>query len=72
MSHDRADLPPTHEFPSLMLGVRRAGVTTALGALEETGAIKTRRGGLSVQNRAILLDGDGASEAEYDRIMRLS
>lgn len=79
MSHDRADredLPLTHEFLSLMLGVRRAGVTTALGALEQTGAIKTRRGGLSVQNRGTLLEragsGYGASEAEYDRIMRSS
>ena len=76
MSHDRADredLPLTHEFLSLMLGVRRAGVTTALASLEGTGAIKARRGGLSIRDRSTLLvragDGYGASETEYARIM---
>ena len=37
MAQDRLDgasLPLTHEFLSLMLGVRRAGVTEALHALE--------------------------------------
>ena len=70
---DREDLPLTHEFLSLMLGVRRAGVTNALAALEDTGAIKARRGGLSIRNRPRLVeqagDGYGASEAEYARIM---
>src|SRR5688500_2091400 len=40
MAHDRVDgreLPLTHEFLALMLGVRRAGVTTALQALEDRG-----------------------------------
>jgi CRP-like cAMP-binding protein len=76
MAQDRAereDLPLTHEFLSLMLGVRRAGVTNALAALEGLGAIKGRRGGLSVRDRPILMDqageGYGASEAEYARIM---
>ena len=76
MSHDRADredLPLTHEFLSLMLGVRRAGVTTALGSLEDSGAIKARHGGLSVRHRRTLLDragdGYGPTETEYARIM---
>ena len=37
MAHDRLDgdeLPLTHEFLGLMLGVRRAGVTVALHVLE--------------------------------------
>jgi CRP-like cAMP-binding protein len=79
MSHDRADredLPLTHEFLSLMLGVRRAGVTTALASLEQTGAIKARRGGLSIRDRRILVeragDGYGSTETEYARIMTLS
>lgn len=42
MAHDRIDgdrLPLTHEFLSLMLGVRRSGVNTALQALERKGLI---------------------------------
>ena len=76
MSHDRADredLPLTHEFLSLMLGVRRAGVTTALRSLEGTSAIKARYGGLTIRDRNMLLDragdGYGATEGEYARIM---
>ena len=30
---DREDLPLTYEFPSIMLGVRRVGITTALRSL---------------------------------------
>ena len=55
MCHDRVDgdgLATTHEFLSLMLGVRRAGVTVALQALEERGLISTKRGQVTVLNRA--------------------
>src|SRR3954468_5474159 len=55
MCHDRVDgdeLATTHEFLSLMLGVRRAGVTVALQALEELGLIATKRGQIAVLDRA--------------------
>ena len=47
MVHDRVDgdeLAITQEFLSIMLVVRRAGVTVASQALAETGAIRTGRG----------------------------
>lgn len=76
MCHDRADredLPLTHELLSLMLGVRRAGVTTGLRVLELAGALKTRRGGIGIRDRDALMGIAGASygvpEAEYARIL---
>ena len=54
MAHDRLDgtsLPLTHEFLSLMLGVRRAGVTEALHALEALKLIRSGRGQIVVLNR---------------------
>src|SRR3954451_5823638 len=53
MADDRVDgrsLPLTHEFLSL-LGVRRAGVTEALHALERKGLIGSTRGAILVRNR---------------------
>ena len=47
MCHDRMDgddLSTTHEFLALMLGVRRAGVSEGLQALEDRGLISTKRG----------------------------
>jgi CRP-like cAMP-binding protein len=46
MSNDRLkgdEVPLTHEFLSLMLGVRRAGVTVALHYLEKRGLIQMAR-----------------------------
>ena len=78
MCHDRVDgdeLATTHEFLSLMLGVRRAGVTLALQALEDRGLISTKRGQITVLNRAKLeaVAGDsyGVPEAEYARLIGL-
>ncbi len=54
MSCDRSEsdsFPITHEFLSLMLGVRRAGVTDALGALAESGYIATTRGQITILDR---------------------
>ena len=53
MAHDRLDgeLPLTHEFLSLMLGVRRSGVTTALQALERKGLISRNRANIRILDR---------------------
>lgn len=54
MAHDRLDddaIPLTHEFLSLMLGVRRAGVTGALNALERKGVISLTRGQILITDR---------------------
>lgn len=57
MSHDRLDgddIPLTHEFLSLMLGVRRPGVTLALHSLEAANLIRNTRGCITIRNRAKL------------------
>jgi CRP-like cAMP-binding protein len=79
MSQDRMeddDLPLTHQFLSLMLGVRRASVTDALHTLEGEGAIKATRGHIHVRSRkkleAIAGYSYGLPEAEYERVMMRS
>ncbi len=54
MANDRVDgdgLPLTHEFLSLMLGVRRPGVTAALQVLERKGLISRKRGKIQILDR---------------------
>jgi CRP-like cAMP-binding protein len=54
MSYDRCaceDLPFTQEFLSLMLGVRRAGVTEAAVILQTEGYIKYKRGHIQIIDR---------------------
>jgi CRP-like cAMP-binding protein len=43
-------LSMTHDFLALMLGVRRAGVTTAAAALQAAGAIEYRRGSIRLMS----------------------
>jgi CRP-like cAMP-binding protein len=54
---DRLDdntIPLTHDLFSMALGVRRAGVTTALADLEATGALRRSRGAIEILDRDIL------------------
>jgi CRP-like cAMP-binding protein len=76
MCHDRVDgdvLFTTHEFLSIMLGVRRPGVTEALHILEGAHMIKAERGLVTILDRAKLerVAGEsyGVSEAEYARLI---
>lgn len=76
MCHDRVDgdeLPLTHDFIALMLGVRRPGVTEHLHILEGVKAIRAHRGLITVLDRAMLEEAAGESygvpEAEYERVI---
>lgn len=76
MAHDRFDCGPfpfTHQFLSLMLGVRRPGVTVALHFLEGYGLIRASRGKITVIDRKGLEahsdQSYGIPEAEYDRLI---
>jgi CRP-like cAMP-binding protein len=74
MCHDRLqtdDLPLTHEFLSIMLGVRRSGVTNEIHILEGVHAIKATRGNVRIVNRQKLeeIAGGcyGVPEHEYEQ-----
>ncbi|SES47131.1 Crp/Fnr family transcriptional regulator [Rhizobium sp. NFR03] len=76
MCHDRVgddELPLTHEFMALMLGVRRSGVTDELHVLEGLHAIKATRGRVHIQDRQGLekIAGliYGLPEREYERLL---
>jgi hypothetical protein len=54
MCHDRLDrdsVPMTQEFLSQMLGIRRASVTVAAGALQKAGLIRSAGGEVTILNR---------------------
>ena len=56
-AHDRvtgSSIDITHEFLGQMLNVRRAGVTNAAIALQQTGAISYKRGRIMIENRRVL------------------
>jgi CRP-like cAMP-binding protein len=76
MAHDRLEgdnLPLTHEFLSLMLGVRRAGVTEAVHALVTEKLIRAARSEIVVLNRKGLErragESYGVPEAELRRLL---
>jgi CRP-like cAMP-binding protein len=76
MCNDRLEsdmIELTHDFLSMMLAVRRSGVTVTLHSLQATGAIRTSRGVITISNRSRLeeIAGDcyGQAEAEYRRLI---
>src|SRR5215210_220933 len=70
---NRDELPLTHDFLSMMLGVRRPGVTIAVQTLEGNRLIRAKRGSITVLDRTglegVADSAYGASEAEYARVM---
>jgi CRP-like cAMP-binding protein len=75
MANDRLDgdeVPLTHEFLSVMLGVRRPGVTTALDVLEKEGLVHAKRRAVVIIDRKglrkITNGAYGAPEAEFKRL----
>lgn len=76
MCHDRLEsmvFPITHDFLSMMLGVRRSSVTDAIHLLEGDLLIKATRGNIEILDRPRLERAAGASygvpEAEYRRLI---
>ena len=76
MAHDRTvgnDVPLTHEFLSMMLGVRRASVTYAVHKFVKHELVSVRRGSMTIKNRNGIeqLAGSfyGIPEAEYRRLI---
>jgi CRP-like cAMP-binding protein len=76
MCQDRVDsheFPMTHKFLSMMLAVRRAGITEALNFLEGKKSIRAMRGRVVILNRSVLEEIAGAAygipEREYRRLI---
>jgi CRP-like cAMP-binding protein len=76
MAHDRTDgneFAMTHEFLSTMLGVRRAGITVAAGALQRAGYISYDQGRIRVVDRSGLesaaCDCHASARREFERLL---
>ncbi len=79
MCHDRIDgdaIELTHDFLSIMLGVRRAGVTVGAHMLEGKGMIRAERGRITILDREGLEEqahgSHGIPETEYERLFGLA
>jgi len=76
MSLDRLEgneVPLTHEFVAVMLGVRRPGVTLAMHMLEDKGLVRSTRSRILVMDRdgleALANGFYGVPEREYRRLI---
>jgi CRP-like cAMP-binding protein len=76
MAHDRVEgdeFPMTHEFLSLMLGLRRAGITVSAGHLQKAGFIRYERGRIEVTDRpgleSIACECYGMARRASDRLL---
>jgi CRP-like cAMP-binding protein len=76
MVHDRSSghhLLLTHEFMSVMLGVRRPWVTETLHLLEGKGYIRSTRGQVTIHDRAGMIAEAGGyygvAEHEYEKLL---
>jgi CRP-like cAMP-binding protein len=76
MCQDRVDTPDfiiTHSFLSVMLAVRRPGVTEALQVLESKSAVKATRGKIKILDRvkleSLAKGAYGVPEREYQRLL---
>ncbi len=79
MTQDRVGsdvLPLTHEFLSIMLGVRRSSLTEVLKPLQERGLIQNGRGEIRVLNRkrleAAACECYGSVKQEFNRLLGFS
>lgn len=68
-----ASFSVTHDLLSIMLGVRRSGVTQALHLLESEGLIRSTRGRVEILNRLDLRvragNAYGKTERSYDELL---
>ncbi|MGN6779639.1 helix-turn-helix domain-containing protein [Rhizobium sp.] len=78
MVQDRVPLQSfdlTHEYLSIMLGVRRSSVTDAIHVLEGEKLIRATRSNIEIRDRVQLIkiagEAYGTPEAEYERLMHL-
>jgi CRP-like cAMP-binding protein len=76
MAHDRAgedQFPMTHEFMSLMLGVRRAGVSVTANVLKQAGLIHYKNGRMTILDRPGLEDAAcecyGNVQRQFERLL---
>ena len=76
MTHDRMqcdDFTLTQEFLAMMLGVRRAGVTVAAGALKRAGLLRYTRGKVTILDRRGLelraCECYSVTTKEFDRLL---
>jgi CRP-like cAMP-binding protein len=79
MVHDRTyghDIVLTHEFLAVMLGVRRPWVTETLHVLEDKRLIRSKRGQITIVDRAgLAVEADGfygVAEQEYKRLLGIN